>query len=1223
MKSGIRWQVRGVKRQARETAREAARRSGMSVGQWLDTVIRDTAAEIRAHESSPRPPELAGTALSAPRETLDDFEPRYFEHDEDLDPMRRLPEPEAHHPDDDMTERRAPYQGGYADGEVHQQPADRSDRLQPGGRRPLSSDAFGGGKSPLDSLTQRLAEREALTQVRHRPDDLSRKTADSGLASVNSRLDSLSRQLESIAQRNPGAVHAQPPASRPDETARELAEVVAKIGRRLDQMAAEGCSPKNETDQNAAAVGDFAGERPAPNPPASPVATPLEQALKEIADRQRTLDDDSSVAATLESPAEPAPLPSTALPRAYTQEFSGLEQQLRQINEQIGVLNRPCGIDRAVEVLRDDLAEIGAMLQDAMPRTAVEALESEMRKLSDRIEETRQTGTDGTALAGIEHGLIEVRDALRALKPAENLAGLDDELKVISQKIDQVAGQSQDPASLKQLEGAIVAMRGIVTHVASNDALADLAAEMRALSAKVDQVTAANGGSEMFASLERRIGTLADALEARNRKSLEPSESDTVVAGLIDKMERLQSTSVDQTALRHLEDRIATLVEKLDASDTRLNQLEAVERGLAELLIHLEHQRVPNLVRASAETPPEVDALVRDVTGLKQMERQTQDALEAVHGTLGHVVDRLAMIETDLRDTAALAPDLAPLPRAAAATSLQSPSVAALKPAMPDQQMAPAPPAGELKMSTLTPSARLASAASQAPAATPTPEVSQAAESVAEPSQPKAAAPGVAVRQPIDPNLPPDHPLEPGVSRGRQPASPADRIAASEAVLGAVKPPVVPDPVGKSNFIAAARRAAQAAASEPPLRSGARRAEGPTRTPNPGKLTDLLRKHARAVIIGISVLAIVLGSLNIVLNWLASEEPAKSATSNNTTDKTATSGSHRGEAAPKSPVAAPASAPDTATEQPVKPAAPPSGRQSSLAAPESLPASGMLSVASIGIAPRPEVTGAVSPQVEPTPEPAPAVTPVRTPAPAAPPRATPAASANGAEKLPPGIGGALRAAAGKGDPTAQYEIAQRYADGRGVPQDLAESAAWLERAAKQGLAPAQFRLGGLYEKGLGVKKNLDNARHLYAVAGEAGNAKALHNLAVLYAEGIDGKPDYKSAAEWFRKAAAYGMADSQYNLGVLYARGIGVEQNLAEAYRWFALAAREGDQESEKKRADLASRLDPKSLQSAQQVIDGFTPEPQPNAATHVNAPAGGWDGNAGKANFVPSQAKR
>ena len=165
-------------------------------------------------------------------------------------------------------------------------------------------------------------------------------------------------------------------------------------------------------------------------------------------------------------------------------------------------------------------------------------------------------------------------------------------------------------------------------------------------------------------------------------------------------------------------------------------------------------------------------------------------------------------------------------------------------------------------------------------------------------------------------------------------------------------------------------------------------------------------------------------------------------------------------------------------------------------------------------------------------------------------------------------------AAARGDANAQYEIAVRYFEGRGVPQDPRAAADWFGRAAEQGLAPAQFRLGGLYEKGLGVTKSLERARQLYVAAGEAGNAKALHNLAVLHAEGIDGKPDYQAAARWFLKAAALGMTDSQYNLAVLYARGIGIEQSLPDAYKWFARAAREGDAEAARKRDDVAGRLD-------------------------------------------------
>jgi len=234
--------------------------------------------------------------------------------------------------------------------------------------------------------------------------------------------------------------------------------------------------------------------------------------------------------------------------------------------------------------------------------------------------------------------------------------------------------------------------------------------------------------------------------------------------------------------------------------------------------------------------------------------------------------------------------------------------------------------------------------------------------------------------------------------------------------------------------------------------------------------------------------------------------------------------------------------------------------------------------------------------------------PLPEPAPAALPRAPGTPSL---DKLPAAIGGGLRTAAAKGDPAAEYEIAQRYAEGRGVPQNLATAADWFERAARQGLAPAQFRLGGFYEKGFGVKKDLDAARRLYSAAADAGNAKAMHNLAVLYAEGIDGKPDYQNAARWFRKAADYGLTDSQYNLGILYGRGIGMEPNLPEAYKWFTLAARDGDKESAAKRDDVGSRLDPKSLAAAKAAAQAFIPLEQPEAATQASAPPGGWDNTA------------
>ena len=45
-----------------------------------------------------------------------------------------------------------------------------------------------------------------------------------------------------------------------------------------------------------------------------------------------------------------------------------------------------------------------------------------------------------------------------------------------------------------------------------------------------------------------------------------------------------------------------------------------------------------------------VDAIERDVAEIKRSEHRTQDSLEAVHGTVEHVVDRLAMIESGIHD---------------------------------------------------------------------------------------------------------------------------------------------------------------------------------------------------------------------------------------------------------------------------------------------------------------------------------------------------------------------------------------------------------------------------------------------------------------------------------------------------------------------------------------------------------------------------------------------
>src|ERR1700730_9144900 len=53
MKSGVPWQESGIRREALETARGAARRAGMSIGEWLDSVILESAEADDAELGQP------------------------------------------------------------------------------------------------------------------------------------------------------------------------------------------------------------------------------------------------------------------------------------------------------------------------------------------------------------------------------------------------------------------------------------------------------------------------------------------------------------------------------------------------------------------------------------------------------------------------------------------------------------------------------------------------------------------------------------------------------------------------------------------------------------------------------------------------------------------------------------------------------------------------------------------------------------------------------------------------------------------------------------------------------------------------------------------------------------------------------------------------------------------------------------------------------------------
>ena len=243
------------------------------------------------------------------------------------------------------------------------------------------------------------------------------------------------------------------------------------------------------------------------------------------------------------------------------------------------------------------------------------------------------------------------------------------------------------------------------------------------------------------------------------------------------------------------------------------------------------------------------------------------------------------------------------------------------------------------------------------------------------------------------------------------------------------------------------------------------------------------------------------------------------------------------------------------------------------------------------------------------------------------PRSDATASTNRAADMPPAQIGpnSLRTAALNGDPSAEFEVASRFAQGKGVPKDFLKAAEWYQRAASRGFAPAQYRLGGLFERGIGVGADPVRARIWYRRAAEAGNVKAMHNLAVMHTQrSAAQQPDYTTAVQWFSQAAERGLADSQFNLGILHENGMGLTRSQSEAYKWFALAADRGDAEAAKRRAMLEGKLEPAELALLKSAIAGWQAKPIDQIANDPIAAGQAWrnrDNETAASGATPAQA--
>ncbi|MCD2174607.1 SEL1-like repeat protein [Rhizobium sp. C4] len=426
-----------------------------------------------------------------------------------------------------------------------------------------------------------------------------------------------------------------------------------------------------------------------------------------------------------------------------------------------------------------------------------------------------------------------------------------------------------------------------------------------------------------------------------------------------------------------------------------------------------------------------------------------------------------------------------------------------------------------------------------------------------------------------------------------------------------------------SDYIAVARRAAQAAAAEVrPIERNDDEAEASV---------SVIGKYRRPLLLGTGLVLLAVMSWPLANTMFSSPnapqaQPAavtqptpsadaaadeKAAAEKLAADKAAADQALADKAAADAKAEAPAASDVTAPPANAAAATPAATVSEPAAAPQAAKPEASASTAAAPAQTAPADTAAPATEVKPETQAAATVTP---PASAAPAATTPAA---GALAVPTGIEPqALVDAANGGDALAIYEIGNRIFDGRGVAANPAMSVAWYTKAASLGFAPAEYRLGSLYEKGVGVGIDPAKAVEHYTTAAKAGNISAMHNLAVLYATGSLGSQDFTSAGKWFTEAANHGVRDSQFNLAILYAKGSGVTQDLVQSYKWFGIAAKDGDVDAAQKRDEVGKVLSADQLTKAKAEVDGWKPATTDDKANATILPDA-WAGKAQKTNSV------
>ncbi|MCA0422661.1 MAG: hypothetical protein LCH61_04945 [Proteobacteria bacterium] len=680
MIDGMPWSVKGVEPDIRDDALVAAHSAGMTLGQWLNGVIRDSLVDLKAtRAASARQGAFSSTPQEMARPTMQHYPgPQHYPYAPVppmapmMPPPYAMPQPAPYPqgwaqpmpqmapqaPGFDPIEQRLRHYRGLTDTAVGAVPGQDQrvlsvidaavDAMQTTMR--ASEQKTAAALDALTSLIERSAKAQNQAEMRAAAQAAaSHAAAASGQASPEGeqvartlgvlvdRLSLLEKTLADIENRRSEDVNIQ---------ARRIED---RISEALDSLAVETRPRVAEAPATpvppAAPAAPVAAAAPAPAPaapvrPRMPVArTAGANAIADITARQRMLD------------AEDQPrgqgVAETAALDAIRRSIAALAEQVREQRAEPA----PAADD---DKLRSELRELQKAVQDLAPGKVIGSINESLKALSAKIEQSRQGGVREAQLAPIEKLLADMRVAMEAMREPRGLATMTTMLEQVSRRIDEIGARSIDPSQLSELQAQFADVRATLKEARQHQPANSFGDQIARLHAKLDSL-AENPRDG------RLVNLLAEAVEdiRGNMRRLDP---DRILAQIDQRM----------SGLGQLESRLADLSERVSSAqagpaptqnlDAITRQIERMTRSITErapapdlspIVDRIDAVRAQLAARPAAPDLSALESRIADIQSSLQ-QRPAQPDMKGLEQILRKLADRIETVRAPAANNASL-----------------------------------------------------------------------------------------------------------------------------------------------------------------------------------------------------------------------------------------------------------------------------------------------------------------------------------------------------------------------------------------------------------------------------------------------------------------------------------------------------------------------------------------------------------------------------------------